>query len=200
MKTKQCSKCKGVKTVDCFGKQKDKKDGLRSHCKSCRSESSRKYRENNPEKVSESCRKYREKNREKVAEGGRKYYDKNREKISEGRRKQYDKNREKEAELSRKWKQANLDKVNAYSQKRRARKQNAPGNATADDIKARFDYYGNKCVYCGTEENLHIEHRIPLSRGGSHHPANLAPACGSCNSSKGTKTETEFKVFLLTRN
>jgi len=28
------------------------------------------------------------------------------------------------------------------------------------------------------------EHRIPLSRGGTHHPSNMLPACGRCNSSK----------------
>jgi 5-methylcytosine-specific restriction endonuclease McrA len=43
---------------------------------------------------------------------------------------------------------------------------------------------------------LSIEHRIPLSRGGSNWPANLAPACKTCNSSKGTKTEKEYRELL----
>jgi 5-methylcytosine-specific restriction endonuclease McrA len=52
---------------------------------------------------------------------------------------------------------------------------------------------GGKCFYCQRPGLvLGLEHRIPVSRGGSHDPENIVAACGSCNSSKGTKTEAEF--------
>ena len=92
------------------------------------------------------------------------------------------------------WRKANPEKVRAFRQQRRALKANAVGHSTAEQIQARFQYYENRCYYCGdSKSGLHIEHRIPLSRGGSNWPANLVPACQSCNLSKNAKTETEFK-------
>lgn len=57
-----------------------------------------------------------------------------------------------------------------------------------------------KCFYCGTkinnprrawkkeiEYNFHIEHRIPVYRGGTNAPNNLVLACKPCNIEKGTE-------------
>lgn len=55
-----------------------------------------------------------------------------------------------------------------------------------------FSRDGFKCVYCGSTENLSLDHKIPQSRGGSHDPENLATCCLSCNSSKGAKTPQEW--------
>jgi 5-methylcytosine-specific restriction endonuclease McrA len=44
---------------------------------------------------------------------------------------------------------------------------------------------------------LQLEHRTPISRGGSHWPANLAPACGRCNTAKGELTEKEYRERVL---
>lgn len=37
LKEKRCSKCAKILSIDCFYKDKYKKDGLKSHCKSCAS-------------------------------------------------------------------------------------------------------------------------------------------------------------------
>lgn len=55
-----------------------------------------------------------------------------------------------------------------------------------------FKRDGFKCVYCGSQENLTLDHKIPQSRGGSHDPENLATCCSTCNSSKGAKTPQEW--------
>lgn len=81
----------------------------------------------------------------------------------------------------------------AKSNNRRARQKSANGRFTAKDWNSRLDYYGGSCIYCGSSEQIEVEHRIPLSRGGTNWPSNLAPACKSCNCKKGTKTEFEFK-------
>jgi len=80
-----------------------------------------------------------------------------------------------------------------FSNLRRARKANAPGFVTAEQLQARIDFYGGLCAYCSRSYEC-IDHVIPLSRGGSNWPANLMPACKSCNSSKGDKTLEEWKV------
>lgn len=41
----------------------------------------------------------------------------------------------------------------------------------------------------------HIEHKIPLSRGGLHAIENLDISCQSCNCSKNTKTVEEFREW-----
>lgn len=49
------------------------------------------------------------------------------------------------------------------------------------------------CTYCGaSDEELVLDHIIPVSRGGSNHPTNLTAACVSCNGAKGAKTYSEF--------
>lgn len=71
----------------------------------------------------------------------------------------------------------------AYSFRRRMRETEAPGHATSDQFRARWDYYGGKCWMCGNEAH-HVDHVKPLSRGGSNWPANLRPACSDCNLKK----------------
>lgn len=41
----------------------------------------------------------------------------------------------------------------------------------------------------------HLEHKTPLSRGGTNEYNNLAIACQKCNCSKHSKTETEYRRF-----
>lgn len=56
-----------------------------------------------------------------------------------------------------------------------------------------FGRDGNKCRYCGaTEGELHIDHIVPLARGGSDEPENLCVACKPCNSSKNASMLDEW--------
>ena len=50
-----------------------------------------------------------------------------------------------------------------------------------------------QCVYCGSTEDLTLDHVIPQSRGGSDKAENLVTCCFSCNSSKGARTPEEWK-------
>lgn len=43
----------------------------------------------------------------------------------------------------------------------------------------------------------HLEHKQPLSRGGTNDYENLGIACSKCNLKKNNKTETEFRKELL---
>jgi 5-methylcytosine-specific restriction endonuclease McrA len=51
------------------------------------------------------------------------------------------------------------------------------------DIRARFAQFDG-CAYCGAHGDMHMDHFIPLARGGTHALGNLVPACPSCNYSK----------------
>ena len=54
---------------------------------------------------------------------------------------------------------------------------------------------GRRCVYCAialTPDTATIDHVIPLSRGGTHAPANLVVACHACNQLKGDALPLKF--------
>ena len=48
------------------------------------------------------------------------------------------------------------------------------------------------CCYCGSTDNLCMDHLIPRMRGGPDSPDNLVTACRSCNSSKGGRDMLEW--------
>ncbi len=48
-------------------------------------------------------------------------------------------------------------------------------------IREKWDY---KCAYCGSDQELTIDHVIPQSKGGSDFTTNVICCCRSCNQSK----------------
>ena len=50
----------------------------------------------------------------------------------------------------------------------------------------------NKCAYCTSTEDLHWEHIIPKSKGGSDTIDNMVQACQKCNLSKSDKDLYEW--------
>ena len=49
--------------------------------------------------------------------------------------------------------------------------------------------YRNLCgKYMPDEVGLHIDHIIPVAKGGKTVPSNLQVLCSKCNGNKGTKT------------
>ena len=50
-----------------------------------------------------------------------------------------------------------------------------------------FERDEHKCVYCGSDENLTIDHIHPVSKGGSNNVKNLQILCRDCNNEKADK-------------
>ncbi len=60
----------------------------------------------------------------------------------------------------------------------------SPGEARRiwkDSIKESFNY---KCAYCGSRENLTLDHVVPRFHGGTDETKNLICACAECNRDK----------------
>ncbi len=58
---------------------------------------------------------------------------------------------------------------------------------------------GYNCMYCGERLNLStitIDHVVPISKSGPHNWHNVAAACKSCNSKKGSKMLSDTKMVL----
>jgi 5-methylcytosine-specific restriction endonuclease McrA len=169
---KQCSKCGVEKPLDEFYSG-------RAVCKACKRAYQRGYYIKNREYCIEWWREYRSTNREAVSKSLQKYHNRNRDTRNANMRQR---------------RKDHPEKVKAEDLVKRARRSSAEGKCTAEQWRARLLYHGvNTCYYCKCHtDEIHCEHRIPLSRGGTNWPANLVPACPTCNLSKGTKTEKEF--------
>ena len=68
----------------------------------------------------------------------------------------------------------------------RARFKRDSGRIKLAMLAAGLEY---ACVECGTTHDITIDHKVPLSLGGSDDVSNLQFLCRSCNSRKGTKAE-----------
>lgn len=58
-----------------------------------------------------------------------------------------------------------------------------------------FERDGGFCYYCGRKISAYrtsIDHMLPVSRGGTDQPDNLALACPTCNRAKGARTPEEY--------
>jgi len=159
-------------------------------CKECWREYCRRWQKANPEKVREANRRWHEANLEKAREAVRRYRKANPERVRESSRRWYEANPEKAREKDRRWAQANSEKVREYCRHRRALKRNATIKPV--DEQAVYELNGHVCIYCGTTENLELDHVAPLTKGGAHCEENLVVACRSCNSSKHDKPLEEW--------
>lgn len=48
-----------------------------------------------------------------------------------------------------------------------------------------LDRFGWSCCYCGSDQELQIDHIHPIARGGTSETQNLQVLCGPCNRRKG---------------
>jgi 5-methylcytosine-specific restriction endonuclease McrA len=95
------------------------------------------------------------------------------------------------------WRHDNPDRELAYKHNRRAKESNG-GTYSREELNGLFILQNYHCYYCDkflTE--YHIDHKIPVSRGGSNDISNIALACPRCNQSKNNKTDTEFLALRM---
>ena len=105
-------------------------------------------------------------------------------------------NRERASEIQRKWNEQNRHKINAYAANRRCLLRGA-GVHTGDDIKNIYMAQSGLCGTCGVLlKKWHVDHIIPISKGGSNESHNLQLLCKKCNLRKSNKSLQEFLEIL----
>ena len=169
---KVCAACCLEKENTEFSKNKTLKSGLNSSCKQCVNIRAKQQYKKHLSKRLEDKTIYRNKNRENL-----------RLKAVEYRKEAWD--------VNKVWRTNNRDKIRLTAHRRRARIRDAKINSvTSKDIKQLLS---KPCIYCG-EKAEHVDHVVPLSRGGSHSLGNLAPSCQICNLRKNKKFVIEWKA------
>jgi 5-methylcytosine-specific restriction endonuclease McrA len=68
----------------------------------------------------------------------------------------------------------------------RAQSLNLPATLTLRQWLSAIAYFGGLCAYCQSRPYSDLDHVIPLAAGGGTTAANCVPACGRCNSAKGS--------------
>lgn len=73
----------------------------------------------------------------------------------------------------------------------------AEGNFCETDVDSLRTQQSGLCFYCAKILNsrAEVDHKIPLSRGGSNWPSNLCLACQTCNRDKNNKTAREYMTW-----
>jgi 5-methylcytosine-specific restriction endonuclease McrA len=172
---KNCYKCGLNKETFDFHKNKNKYDGFSSECKACDKLRCSKYRQNN-ENLKSKKEKYRVANKKVIAEKLHQYYLNNKEKIRQN---------------VLKYKKDNPKKYQMYANKRlAAKKSSIVEDFSIDDVIFK---YGSNCYYCLIGNFEHIDHYIPLSKGGCHTLSNVRPSCADCNLRKHDKMPEDFE-------
>ena len=193
---KVCSKC-GIEkpaTPEFFHRDSTRPSGFHPHCKLCVAQKHRVYYAANRERKREHHAAYRAANRGKMQKNSRVYYAANRENRREYHAAYRATNRENRREYSAAYRAANPFAVRAASAIRRARKRQATGSYTKGDTQEQYKRQKGKCYYCQTKvgDTYHVDHVVPLSRGGTNGVENIVIACPSCNQSKKDKMPHEW--------
>jgi 5-methylcytosine-specific restriction endonuclease McrA len=121
------------------------------------------------------------------------YYAHNRDRVLASQKQKYENNteyRQQRVQSAIQWQKDNPDKVALRSIRRKMRKL----NAFIEDVDRNtlYEMYGGCCGICKefidlTQTGFHVDHVIPLSKGGMHGYINTQPAHPKCNLRKGSK-------------
>ena len=153
---------------------------------------------------------YRIRHKDELRENARIYYlktkDLTREKRMANQRKWRVENREKYLEQNRRQYYNNpLRRIQKYVSN--MKRQRLLSNLTVETVQRVYEdnikKYGTLTCYLCMQVIVfgrdNLEHKIPVSRGGSNLYENLAISCSKCNNKKGTKTEQEYNAEVCYR-
>lgn len=108
--------------------------------------------------------------------------------------------REKLLAQNKEWVRKNRARKNEIDRNRHHRKLKTLGDVPTNIKEILFLEQEGICFYCKFSlEESHLEHKVPISRGGLHDRSNLCLSCPDCNLRKGTKTVEEFGEVMSYR-
>lgn len=110
------------------------------------------------------------------------------------RRREYVENVERYQQSNKRYRRENALALRRYRAMRRADRHTDEHGCSADDIWQMAESQDWLCAYCETPlfGEYHVDHMLPLSRGGSNRWDNLALTCPECNLRKHIMTAEEY--------
>lgn len=123
------------------------------------------------------------------------HYAKNSEQVLDRCREYAKRNRREVSRRAREWSQNNPRKRKAISKNYKAKRRSLEEAGISGAVLAAWTVEQPKvCFYCAVDcdEGFHVDHFIPLSKGGAHVLTNLRIACAPCNLRKNAKMPDEF--------
>jgi 5-methylcytosine-specific restriction endonuclease McrA len=171
----------------------------------------REWRAKNPELDKQKTKRWKDKNKNQLSEYYKCYYNSHREEMLIRAKNYYSEHKEERSEYDRKWrknkpkkerkpaisKTMEYKKAARHSYKQRFRDAGKLTTQVVMDIYDKnIERFGElTCYLClsPVQKGLeHLEHNVPLSRGGKNERSNLEISCVHCNCVKGNKTAEEF--------
>lgn len=202
-----CACCHVFKTASEYHADRKRKDGLNPYCKVCHREKRKVYYEANRERIIAQTAEYAKANPDVVLRKAAAYRERHPERFKEAQQRysakpesrlRYVRYREGKGKAYKaNWIAANRERVRVQARldtsRRRARLAgNGVYSISAKDMRRLM---ASPCAACGGAGE-HVDHIIPVSRGGRHAIGNLQMLCASCNTRKNNKTMTEWRARM----
>lgn len=148
-------------------------------------------RAKNPEERQRHDADYRERHREVTRQRNREYRLRYPDRAGAWQRR----NPERVREIRRAFAHRNPEKLRAYVRNRRALLRGAKGTHTLADERRQYAAQSGLCWWCAQPVGsiYHVDHVIPIARGGGNGPDNLVISCPHCNQSRGKKLPEEWR-------
>ena len=173
--SKPCNQCKQIKPLSEYSFQNRERNQLMRICKTCNA-------------VRQSI--YYKQNRVRLLKQKQDYYQENQGLLLANAQEYRQQNPEKRKQAMDRFYANNRDVFKATATRYKARKRNA--GIFRVTVKEDKRLRNSPCFYCGSMNNIQIDHVIPVSRGGRHSIGNLVAACQKCNSQKNKWFITEW--------
>lgn len=159
------------------------------------------WRKNNTDSIKEKQAKYYASNKEAIKEKARIYYHENKTAVLERVWKYRSLNVEKIRSMHRMYYAENIESRRHANRAIRAKRLLCEGKHTKQDIERICKAQKRKCAVCKKSLiKYHVDHVIPLAKGGTNYPENLQLLCPNCNHRKSDKDPLIFMQqngFLL---
>lgn len=81
----------------------------------------------------------------------------------------------------------------------RTRSVGLPATLTHDEWTRTVAFFSGLCAYCAASPAAHLDHFIPVARGGGTTSGNCLPSCAGCNLKKSGKHPDELAGDIVSR-
>lgn len=183
---KACSCCKRVLPLECFNKCSTGKFGRQGYCAECSSIKNKEYQKRRKPRPEYNKKRYQLlKDRKEYKE-----YQDNYRKV----------NQDKLRQQAKQYRADHRIELLTARSNQKCREKGIPGLLIMSQWAMMLEYVDYRCIACGCDKNMSIDHVVPVSLYGLNVIDNIQPLCLRCNLKKGARVvdfrTTDFNKFI----